>query len=46
MIDYCLCVVGPSLLDLAPSSFVNASRSIWSILDRSSVDSAFSFAIR
>ena len=30
----------------APSNFVNASRNVWSILGRSSVDSAFSFANR
>ena len=32
--------------DLAPSGFVNASRRVWSILGRSSVDSAFPFATR
>ena len=30
----------------APSSFVNASRRVWSILDWSSVESDFSFATR
>ena len=29
-----------------PTSFVSASRSVWRILGRSSVDSAFSFAAR
>jgi hypothetical protein len=54
MIDCCLCVVGPYFIVrlremtsvFPPSSFVSASRRVWSILGWSSVESAFSFASR